>query len=280
MRARQTLMNILIAAVVPYVLLLGYLYINQRQMMYFPDTSKPQRAEWYAQSAEIIAVETQDGLTLEGWYFAPAAPNKPIIIYFHGNGSHIGERVGKTGFLRQEGYGLLLAGYRGYGGNPGRPTEEGLYKDARAYINGLQSQHGIKTDQIVLYGESLGTAVAVQMATEHSVSSIILEAPFHSALGLAQDRYFYMPVSWLMKDQYRSDLKISDLSLPILILHGTKDEITDMRYGQALFERATMPKIFVPIVDAGHLDVYDHGAALHVLDFLRNIAERAPKLVQ
>ncbi len=261
--------NILVIAVLVYAALLAYLYFNQRNMMYFPDTSPPNQIgpEGLETSFETAEVTTKDNLSLKGWYIPPRDKDKPVIVVFHGNAGHYGDRLDKMAGFAFNGYGLLLAGYRGYGGNPGKPSEQGLYADARAYLDWLEAK-GIPGSQIVLYGESLGTGVAVQMATEREIGALVLEAPYSATSDVAQSVYFFMPVKLLMKDQYRSVDKIGQVTAPVLIVHGALDRMIPIAFGRMLFEQANEPKTFIPLASAAHNDIYDHGAQAHIHEFL------------
>jgi fermentation-respiration switch protein FrsA (DUF1100 family) len=217
---------------------------------------------------QVAKVTTIDGLELEGWYLPQG--NAPVILYFHGNASHYAARLPKVIDYLNAGYSVLLAGYRGYGGNPGTPTEQGLYDDARAYMEFLENQN-IPPEKIILYGESLGTGVAVQIATEYKTGALVLEAPFSSTADVAQSIYPFVPVRYLMRDQYRSAAKIKNVEAPLLIIHGSQDRTIPMRFGQRLSEASREPRRFITLEKAGHNDLYDHGAAAHVLDFLKTI---------
>lgn len=265
-------MNYLFIALLVYLAAVAFLYFYQRNLMYFPDTSRPKPSVAGVFDIELAEVATVDGLELEGWYFPPR-DGQAIIVYFHGNADNLGGRVPKIEVYLERGYGVLLAGYRGYGGNPGSPSEEGLYKDARAYIDWLVQNKSTRPEDMILYGESLGSGVAVQMATEYNVKAIVLEAPFSAATAVAKKTYFYVPVDLLMRDQYRNIDKIGDIDVPLLFIHGSRDNVTPVEIGRRLFEAANEPKTFVELPNAMHNDVYDHGAALHVLKFLSTIAE-------
>ncbi len=249
------------------------MYSFQRNFIYFPDTRAPNLPD----DAEIARVETSDGVNLSGWYF-PARSNKsPVIVFFHGNaGTLDGSRLFKARSLVQEGYGVLLAEYRGYGGNSGKPSEAGLYADARAYIDYLLTQVGHSEADLVLYGESLGSGVATQMATEYQVMALILEAPFDSLLSLASRNYFYLPVRFLLKDRYMSIEKISDIDAPLLILHGHKDEVIPFRAAKNLFDAAKTPKKFVDFPQGKHSDLYNFGANDHIVNFLSGNTHKNP----
>ncbi|MEM6781553.1 MAG: alpha/beta hydrolase [Pseudomonadota bacterium] len=251
-------------AVVTYIAFVIALYLSQRNFMYFPDRMKPDISESGVDGKRELSVQTEDQLTLTGWYHEPAE-GKPVVIWFHGNGLHHAYRMPRVIPLIENGYGVLLASYRGYAGNPGKPTEQGLYKDARAFIKAIQD----KGHSVVLYGESLGTGVAVQMAIENSeIPAVILEAPYTSTVDVGQERFPIAPVRWLMKDRFESIKKVPALNRPLLILHGQKDMIVPYKYGARLFEAASEPKMMQTYPKAGHLDLYEFGAASHVLTFL------------
>ncbi|MEZ5919167.1 MAG: alpha/beta hydrolase [Alphaproteobacteria bacterium] len=260
-----------------YLAVCAFMFLYQRHLMYFPDTVRPDAPA----VEEIVKLRTVDGLDLQGWYFAPRNQGKPVIAVFHGNAYHALGRMPKLQRYRDAGYGLLLAEYRGYGGNPGSPTEEGLYKDARAFLQWLRMEKGVEPSKTVLYGESLGTGVAVQMAAEAAenepYSALILEAPFSATVDLARKTYFYLPVDLLMKDQFRSREKIGKIRMPLLVLHGDRDEVVPLQSGQALFEAAHNPKTFIVIDGGTHHNLYSYGAASYVTDFLSGLEKKTSK---
>jgi len=279
MRGKKAMNEILIGIVIFYCLVLGYMYFNQRAMLYFPASSKPSYSVLGITAPEIVNISPEPSLTIEGWYWPPAKEGNETIVFFHGNGQAYQYWMDKLKLFRNAGFGTLHAEYRGYAGNAGQPTEQGLYADARAYIKWLEEHKNTKPENIILYGESLGTGVVVQMATEFPVKAIILESPYTSTAELGQSKYPIFPVMWLMKDQYRSIDKIAGLSMPKLIVHGELDQIIPIRFGRELYEKADEPKDFIEIKGAGHNDLYDHAAPLHVMQFLSTIAggENSPE---
>lgn len=260
---------LLVGALV-YLGLLSGMYAFQRSFLYFPSAVTPDPADHGAEDLDVVRYRAADGQELAGWYRA-AAPGHATLVYFHGNAGHLGDRGFKVRPYVDAGYGLLLAGYRGYGGNPGRPTEEGLYADARAAMDWLAGQ-GVAASRIVLYGESLGTGVAVQAATEYPVAGVVLEAPFSSTVDVGQARFPILPVRWLMHDRYDSRAKIADVDAPVLILHGERDLTVPVRFGRRLYEAAEEPREFAHFPLAGHNDLYDHGAVERVLAFLDDLS--------
>lgn len=252
-----------------YVGLLAALYFCQRQLEYVPVTiSAGTPKEHGVPEMSVVTVTTPDNLSLAGWFAPPRAGNDKVVVMFHGQGIHIGYDAYKARPLLQRGYGVFLVEYRGFAGNPGSPTEDGLYNDARGVMAWLK-QGGYDPSKIFLYGESLGTGVAVEMGTEFHVAGVILEGPYSSALEIAQYRYPYFPVSFLMHDPLDSVSKIGRMLSPLLIVHGALDWVIPIQYAHKLFDAAKSPKVFAVIKGAGHPpDLYNHGAGEIILDWL------------
>ncbi|HVO14862.1 MAG TPA: alpha/beta hydrolase [Alphaproteobacteria bacterium] len=245
----------------------GLMFAFQRRLLYFPDRSRPEPAP--GDPADMTAVDyvTADGLRLSGWYWPPAAPGLPVLVHFHGNAGHIGDRAPLMRPYLDAGFGLLLAEYRGYGGNPGRPTETGLHADARAALDFVAGQ-GVTPDRIVLYGESLGTGVAVRLAAESPVGALVLEAPFTSAADVGASAYPFVPVRLLMLDRFDSLRRIAAVTAPLLVLHGERDATVPVAHGRRLLAAARVPKEGRFYAEAGHTDLYDFGIAEEVITFL------------
>lgn len=269
---KKDIKRMLYTAVLIYIVLLAGVYLQQRSFMYFPDKNKPSPEQYGLTNVQVHTVTTEDGLDLNFWYIPPAASDLPVIVFFHGNAGHIGLRSGKAEILTSKGYGLMLAEYRGYGGNPGSPSEWGFYNDARAYLSWLQEEQSVQEQRIVLYGESIGSGVATQMAIEYPNSkALILETPFTSAIDIAKWRFFFLPVKYLMKDKFENVNKIGEFENPVLILHGTKDMIVPFRYGRALYEKANDPKTFKKYEAGGHNNIYTMGAGQDVIEFIAGL---------
>ncbi|MCK5284715.1 MAG: alpha/beta hydrolase [Alphaproteobacteria bacterium] len=256
-----------------YFILVVFFYFSQRNFIYFPDKTVPIAANWGVRDYVPVEAHTKDGLILNAWYLPFDDKESPVVLMFHGNASHFAGRIYKAPTFLNEGVGLLLAEYRGYGGNSGKISEENLYDDGRAYIKWLQEEQGISPEKIILYGESLGTGIAVQMAMEYPVKALILEAPYTSIPDVAKQYYFFIPVNLLIKDSYRNIDKIKKVKAPLLIIHGQDDNIIPIKLGIELFNKANEPKTFINIPAAGHNNLYDMGAPLHIREFLRTIAK-------
>jgi uncharacterized protein len=240
-------------------------YVSQRSLMYFPETLHTMPAQAGLPEAEEVPLTASDGVRITAWYVAPQ-DNKPVIVYFHGNGGALRLRAGRFKKLISSGIGLVALEYRGYGGNPGSPSERGLIDDGEAAYAFAAAHY--PTKQIVLWGESLGSGVAVAVAAEKPVGRVILEAPFTSAAAVASLRYWFMPVRLLMKDQFHSDQRIGQVTAPLLILHGVHDQVVPYAMGEQMFELANQPKHIVRFLDGGHDDLDANGALFAVARFL------------
>ena len=258
--------RISVIVVIGYGAIVALAYLFQRSMLYFPGGALPSPARAGLAEMATMALTTEDGLSLVAWYKAPA-DGGAVIVLFHGNAGTIADRAFKARPLLDAGFGLLLVEYRGYGGNPGSPSETGLYADGHAALKFLDGQ-GIGADRIVLYGESLGCGVAVELATTQPFAALVLEAPFTSVPDVGASHYPYLPVRWLAKDRFASIDKIGRIEAPLLLIHGERDNVVPIRFGRRLFAAAPEPKsaLFVPA--AGHNDLYDHGVAASVIEFL------------
>ena len=259
---------LLIAAVGLYCGVLALMYVFQRAMMYFPDATRVAPAQAGLPRAAEVTFASSDGEKLFAWYVPPDA-GKPLVIYFQGNAEGLAARVGRFTWLTADGTGLLALCYRGYGGSSGTPSEDGLIRDAEAAYGFARERTPAR--RIVLFGESLGTAVAVALAAGHDVAAVILDAPFTSAAEVGAAAYPFAPVRWLMKDKFRSDERIGRVSAPLLVMHGEQDRIVPIRFAEKLFALAREPKRFVRFPQGGHVDLDDFGAAKVVRAFLAGL---------
>jgi uncharacterized protein len=248
-----------------YVGVAAVLYLTQRSLMYFPETVHTTPAQAGLPEAEEVPLTASDGARITAWHVAPRE-DKPVIVYFHGNGGALHYSVARFRALVDSGIGLVALEYRGYGGNPGSPSERGLIADGEAAYAFAAAHYPVK--RIVFWGQSLGSGVAVVVAAEKPVGRVILEAPFTSAVAVASIRYWYMPVRLLMKDQFHSDRRIEKITAPLLILHGVHDQVVPFAMGERMFELANKPKHIVRFLDGGHEDLDANGALHAVARFL------------
>jgi fermentation-respiration switch protein FrsA (DUF1100 family) len=256
-----------------YGALLAGLYVFQRKVLYRPDTSAPDIAAVGIATLHPVTLSTADGLALRAWYLPPE-PGRPVIAYLHGNGGHIGYRTARLQRFHAADLGVLMVEYRGYGGNPGQPTEPGLYEDARAGLDFLAAQ-GVAPAHTVLYGESLGSGVAVRLASERPIGAVILETPYTSIAAVAQVHYPYVPARWMIKDRFDALARIDQARAPLLVLLGGRDVVVPPRFGEALFDAAREPKEIWIAPDGGHEDLRDFGALDVAVAFIeRRLAPR------
>ena len=265
------MLDVLISASAVYLSLNGALYVFQRRLVFVPLGEPGAPAEADVPDMRVVRYETADGLMLEGWFKPPAG--RATIVYFHGNAGHFGERAFKARYFMDRGYGFLLASYRGYAGNPGRPSEAGVYRDGRAALDFLAGE-GIAPADTVIYGESLGTGVASQMACEHDAAALVLEAPFSSLVDVAARHYWWTLARWAVRDRFESVRRIADIGMPLLIVHGGRDRVVPLKFGKRLFAAALEPKELRILPAAGHADLYDFGAAEIVDEFIQRATGR------
>ena len=249
-----------------YLAMVVWMYFAQRSLMYFPNTETPDLVLAGYSDMAVVTTSTEDGLELFGWYKA-ALPGQPTIVYFHGNAGNLFNHSRIARPLIEAGYGVLLVEYRGYGGNAGSPTEDGLYADGRAAIEFLKAQ-GLAEKDMVLFGQSLGTGIAVKMAAEIEVRALILQSPYTSIADVAQSIYWYMPVKLLVKDRFDSQSIIGGITTPVLIFYGEEDRIIPAKFSIALYGAANEPKSLESIANAGHNDLGENGSSRLIVDFL------------
>ena len=244
----------------------GALYLGQRRLLYHPNPTRPALGDLALLGVREVSLTTSDGLALFAWYLPPGT-GRPVLVYFHGNGGHIGYRTERLRRLAREGYGVLLVEYRGYAGNPGTPSETGLYADGAAALDFIAAM-GISPDLIVLWGESLGSGIAVELATRRTVAAVILEAPFTSVAAAAQHHYRLIPAALLVRDRFDSLSRVGRLGAPLLILHGERDRIVPVGHGRALLEAAAPPKEGWFAAEAGHQNLAQFGALDAAIAFI------------
>tara|TARA_B100000287_G_scaffold345312_1_gene332679 strand:- start:780 stop:1583 length:804 start_codon:yes stop_codon:yes gene_type:complete len=251
-----------------YVVITVIVYFYQRKLLYHPFS--PQiTGEGLVHNFETINFKTSDNFVLKGWFHLKNS-NKKTILFLHGNAGNLDNRIDKLNSLGSMEINFLIIAWRGYSGNLGSPSEVGLYKDALGAIKWL-NEKGISNDQIVLYGESLGTAIATEVGQNKNFAGIILEAPFTSMVDMGQKIYPIFPVRFLLKDKYESKNKIKNLKSPILVLHGRKDKIVPFYMGEKIFEMANNPKFkyFTDLDD--HMMIFDDKLINEIDLFISNL---------
>jgi fermentation-respiration switch protein FrsA (DUF1100 family) len=236
------------------VAVLALVWLGQRQLIYFPDTSTPSLDHSGLTGAEAVTFVTADGLRLGAWFVKGSGPSpRPTVVVFSGNAGHRGYRVPLAATLQRQGLNVLLTDYRGYGGNPGAPAEDGLATDARAARAYVLSRSDVDPARVVYFGESLGAAVAVRLAVEHPPSALILRSPFASMTLIGQHHYPVLPVRLLLRDRFASLDRAGQIRCPVLIIAGTLDTIIPIDHTRRLYDAIVAPKTLVEI-NADHND--------------------------
>ncbi len=231
---------ILSSVIIAYIIALIFIYFYQRNLLYHPSENNYQNDEIKFSYDEIF-IKVDNEIKLKSWLINKDLKKFKTLILFHGNAGDLSNRVYKLNGLNKLDLNVLLVSWRGFSGNNGYPTEKNLYKDAEAAIKWLNDKK-VSNEQIILYGESLGSGVAVEMGKQNNFNSIILESPFTSIENSAKIYYPYLPIKLLLKDRYDSISKIGTIKTPILIMHGEKDDITPFSMGKELLDKANHPK--------------------------------------
>ena len=252
-----------------YLLIIIFVYFNQRNLLYHPFENNYNTDEANF-SYEEIFIPTSNGKNLKAWFHLKDIKQKKTLVFFHGNAGDLRNRIYKLNLLKKFDINFLIVAYRGFSGNEGSPTEEGLYQDARDTLSWLKKKE-IKDSQIVIYGESLGTAISAEVAQNKKFAGIILESPFTSMVDAGKHYYFYLPVSLLLKDRYETLKKLKNIKIPILIMHGENDKIVPFHMGKRIFEEANEPKYFYFPKDDDHMMEYNENLTNAIGEFLELI---------
>ena len=216
------------------------LYFFQRNLLYYPSESN-YSGDHLTVSIEKVKIKTQDNIELLSWYHEKNVKDYKTILFLHGNAGSLENRIHKINHFKDMNINFLLLAWRGFSGNNGYPTEKGIYEDARSAVRWLKNK-GIVEENIIIYGESLGTGVATEIAQNKSFAGIILESPFTSMVDAGKSQYPFFPIKLLLKDKYENDKKIKNIKSPILIIHGEVDKLVPFWMGKKMYELANEPK--------------------------------------
>ena len=244
-------LRILLTAYIGFALVL---YFFQSHLVFYPEAGR----EIVAAPSHVglpykdVRLTTDDGLSLHGW-FIPAAEARGTVLFLHGNAGNISHRIDTLQMFHRLGYSTLIFDYRGYGNSGGTPSEQGTYRDAEAAWRYLTEQRRIPSCRIVLFGESLGGAVASWLAARQKPAALVIASGFTSVPDLAQHFYPYLPVRWLAHLRYDTRKNLRAVAVPVLIAHSPEDEIIPFEHGQALYAAANSPKRFLEL-GGGHND--------------------------
>ena len=270
----QLLMKIAAYAGLVVVLVLLAVWMLQRRLIYFPDPTRHAPAAIGLNAVEEVVLARPDGARIVNWY-AAAAPSNPTLLYFHGNGGNLAARADRIAAFQDSGLGVFMMSYRGYSGSTGSPSETKNVADALAAFDDLV-RRGVPANAIILYGESLGSGVAVQVAAQRRAAAVVLDAPFTSLADVGARVYPFLPVHQAIADKYDSRSRIADIACPLLIVHGELDQVVPHDMGRQLFDAAKQPKDFASIANAGHSDHYEYGSFALIRDWIRQLPPPKP----
>jgi fermentation-respiration switch protein FrsA (DUF1100 family) len=272
----QLIIKAALALFALYALVAFAAFLFQRRLTYFPDPQRTSPVSFNLAGVEERVVATPDGEQLVTW-FAPAAAGRPTILYYHGNAGNLANRSERVRRLVARGYGVLFMSYRGYSGSTGSPSEAANIADAKLAYDVLRKA-GVAADDIIVYGESLGTGVAVQVAAEKQVGGLVLDAPYTSIVDVAEVSYPYLPVRPFMFDRYETMQYLPRVTAPLLVLHGERDRVVPVAMGKAVYAAANAPKEIATFPGAGHSDHHLHGSYEELFRWIETLrAQRRTK---
>ncbi len=265
---------ILVALLVQLVLLVSLWTQLERLFVFFPTSELRYTPDQVGLDFEDVYFTTEDGRRLHGWFVAGS--NDTTWLWFHGNGGNMGYRVEEMALVHWRlGVNQFIFDYRGYGQSAGRPSEQGIYRDARAALAYLQSRPDVLPEKIVYFGRSIGAAVAVELAASRPPLGLVLVAPFTSLGDMATVAYPRLPLRWLVGNRYNSLALLPQVYRPLLILHGDQDEIVPLSQSERLLQVANLPKALKVLPGAGHNDTYIAGGNVY-WDALREFLDTLP----
>ena len=267
LKRRNFLLEVIIGVILIYLSILVLLFIFQRNLMYLPEENN-YSGDKIKVDIEKVKINTSDNLDLLGWFHKKDLKKFKTILYFHGNAGKLENRIHKLNHFKDMEVNFLIIAWRGFSGNKGKPSEKGLYIDGNS-ANKWLKHLGLNEEDIILYGESLGTGIATEIAQNSNFAGLILETPFTSMVDAAKNVYPYIPVGLLLKDRYENYKKIKNINIPILVMHGEADQIVPFRMGKKIYDIAKQPKYY-------HFTKYDD----HMMEYDENLVSELKKFIK
>ena len=254
---------------VVYFLVLVFLYFYQRNLLYHPNENN-YSGDKILVDIEKVKIQTADNIELLGWYHEKNLKDYKTLVYFHGNAGSLENRIHKLNHFQNMNINFLIIAWRGFNGNKGKPSERGLYLDGKSTIDWLIKK-GVNEENIILYGESLGTGVATHLAQNKNYAGVILETPFTSMIDAAKNFYPYIPINLLLKDKFENFKKVKNINTPILVMHGEVDQIVPFSMGKKIYEIANNPKYSYFTKYDDHMMEYDENLVLALKSFFNSL---------
>jgi fermentation-respiration switch protein FrsA (DUF1100 family) len=268
------LVNLAGMSIALYVVVVGAAWLGQRHLMYVPNATRVAPAAAGLAGVQEQVLAAPDGARLIAWH-TPARAGRPTLLYLHGNAGNLAGRADRFERYQRLGFGLMMLSWRGYSGSTGNPTEANNVADATLAFDTLV-ESGVPAHDIVVYGESLGSGVAIQLAGARPVAALVLDAPYTSIVDVAILSYPYLPVRPLLLDRYESDRHIAKVTAPVLVLHGERDTVIPVTMGRALYERVPGPKKIALFPEGGHIDLDSYGAVEIVAQWIAETLGKVP----
>ena len=266
---RKNLLQLILIIFFLYFFVLVFLYFYQRNLLYLPNENN-YSGDKISVDIQKVKIPTSDNIELLGWYHEKNLKDRKTLVYFHGNAGSLENRIHKLNNFKNMNINFLIIAWRGFSGNNGKPTEEGLYIDGKSAIDWLIKK-GVDEKNLILYGESLGTGVATHLAQNKNYAGVILETPFTSMIDTAKKFYPYIPVSLLLKDKFENYKKIKNINSPILVMHGEVDQIVPFFMGKKIYELANEPKYSYFTKYDDHMMEYDENLVLALKSFVKSL---------
>ena len=252
-----------------YFFVLVFLYFYQRNLLYHPNENN-YSGDKISVDIEKVKIQTADNIELLGWYHKKNLKDYKTLVYFHGNAGSLENRIHKLNHFQDMNINFLIIAWRGFNGNKGKPSERGLYLDGKSTIDWLIKK-GVNEENIILYGESLGTGVATHLAQNKNYAGVILETPFTSMIDAAKNFYPYIPINLLLKDKFENFKKVKNINIPILVMHGEVDQIVPFSMGKKIYEIANNPKYSYFTKYDDHMMEYDENLVLALKSFFNSL---------
>ncbi len=269
LKRRNFLLEIIVGILAIYTLVLILLFIFQRNLMYHPDENN-YFGDKLKVNIEKVKINTSDNINLLAWFHKKDLKKFKTIVYFHGNAGKLENRIHKLNHFKDMKVNFLIIAWRGFSGNEGKPSEEGLYEDGNSSIRWLKNL-GLTEKDIIIYGESLGTGIATEIAQNKNFAGLILETPFTSMIDAAKNFYPYIPVDLILKDKYKNNVKIKNINVPLLVMHGEEDQIVPFWMGKKIYEIANKPKYSYFTKYDDHMMEFDKKLVLTLKTFIKSL---------
>ena len=266
---RKNLLQLFLIILFLYFFVLVFLYFYQRNLLYHPNENNYSEDKILV-DIKKVKIQTLDNIELLGWYHEKNLKDYKTLIYFHGNAGSLENRIHKLNHFQDMNINFLIIAWRGFSGNNGKPSEQGLYEDGKSAIDWLIKK-GVSEKNLILYGESLGTGVATHLAQNKNFAGIILETPFTSMIDAAKIFYPYIPVKLLLKDKFENYKKIKKINIPVLVMHGEADQIVPFKMGKKIYEIANQPKYSYFTKYDNHMMEYDKNLLTALNKFLDSL---------